>query len=96
MKTGQGTAKIILIASIVVFLFYFVTLYVVKDVYAYALTGAIFEVLALPVLSMLVALPFVNIYMLIRYKSVPKGYIWYSFILLLLTAGMIWLKSNRT
>ena len=96
MKTGQGTAKIILIASIVVFLFYFVTLYVIKDVYTYALTGALFEVLALPILSMLVALPFVNIYMLLRYMSVPRQYILYSFILLLLTAGMIWLKSSRT
>ncbi len=94
MKTGQGTAKIILIASIVVFLFYFITLYVVEDVYTYALTGAIFEVLALPILSMLVALPFVNIYMLIKYKTVPKQYILYSFVLLLLTAAMIWLKSS--
>lgn len=95
MKNGVQTSRLTLILSIVVFLFYFTTLYLFKNVYDYKITGAIFELLSLPILSMLVAIPLINLYLLFRYKNSPRKYILYSYIIIALTIGIIMIRDVR-
>lgn len=60
------TAKLLLALSGAVLLFYLLTLYIIADVYRYPAVGAISELLALPMLILLVAIPVVLLLMIFK------------------------------
>ena len=78
--------KAVFVLSVFVFLFYLYTIVVAIDVYKYAFVGAIFELLSIPVLLLLVAVPVLSIFQIIKYKKVPT---WYTAGSLVFTAASI-------
>ncbi len=61
-----------ILLSILVFLFYFSAQVLISDVYKYAVVGAVFEILSIPMLALLVILPVVTIVQLVKQKQAPK------------------------
>lgn len=62
------------------------------DVYAYAITGAIFEILWLPMLASLFLLPIVGIVFWIKEKFNPHSFFLYSALITLITLVFAVLK----
>jgi hypothetical protein len=68
------TAKILLLLSILLIAFYFVHFYVIGDVYRYAIVGAIYELLWLPMLLCLFGVPFFSVIVFIKNKGKHRFY----------------------
>lgn len=85
------TSVIVFIASIIVLLFWF--LGQAGDVYRYAWLGALFEILSLPMLAGLFALPVVSFVLLIKNKFNPRSLYLYSFIISLV--GMLLIVTSK-
>lgn len=71
--THPRTGVLVFILSAAVFLFYLATLVFFPDVYHYAVVGAVYELLALPMLALLVTLPMINILLLVN-RQTPRLY----------------------
>lgn len=83
--THPRTWALVLALSAAVFLFYLATVVFFPDVYRYAVAGAVYELLALPMLALLVALPITSILLLVN-RQTP----WlYPVLSLVLTMGSI-------
>ena len=65
----------------------------IVDVYAYALLGAIFEILWLPMLGLLTVLPVLSIVGLYKENFNFKSLYWYS--LLLISAVILWMMLRN-
>ena len=65
----RNLPTVLFFVSIGIFLFYLVTAYLVRDVYAYAWTGALFELLSFPILILLFAIPPIILIRVFRFKS---------------------------
>ena len=70
----RNTSKVILILSALVFLFYLSLQVLIGNVYRYAVVGALFELLSVPMLLLLVILPIASLVQLISAKANAKGY----------------------
>jgi hypothetical protein len=66
------TSRLILLLSIAVFLYYFMEKFIFTDVYKLAFVGAVYEILWLPMLLLLVAVPVGSILILVN-KHSRKG-----------------------
>jgi hypothetical protein len=66
------TSRLILLLSIAVFLYYFMEKFIFTDVYKFAFVGAVYEILWLPMLLLLVAVPVGSILILVN-KHSRKG-----------------------
>ena len=88
---NQKTSKIILVLSVLVFLFYLSSRILISNVYDYAFVGAVFELLFIPMLGLLVAIPILCIIQLIKFKG-PVNIYAIASILLLATAIWILVK----
>ena len=75
----------ILVVSLIVFLYYFVGYVILADVYKFAVVGAIYELLWLPMLLSLVVIPIASILILIN-RNTRK---WFALISLILIAAVI-------
>jgi len=87
----QNASRLVLLASFLVVLFYFTGFIVLSNVYKYAIVGAFFELLSIPMLLLLVAIPIFSFIHLI--KGSAKGYNIAS-ILLIAIAIYILLRSS--
>jgi hypothetical protein len=67
-------SKLIFAVSIFVFMFYLLALVVLTNVYQYAVVGALCELLFLPMLALLIAIPVLSIVQLIKYRKSAKAY----------------------
>ena len=85
---NQKTSKIILVLSVLVFLFYLSSRILISNVYDYAFVGAVFELLSIPMLGLLVALPILCVIQLIKFKG-PVNI--YAIVSILLIAAAIWI-----
>jgi hypothetical protein len=75
-------SKLIWVLSIFVFLYYLSSRILVADVYKYAWVGTVAEMLSVPVLGLLVSIPIISLLQLIKPKSMDRGYVIGSFILI--------------
>jgi hypothetical protein len=78
----KNAPKAVFLVSTLVFFFYLLTVVVLKDVYANSFAGALFEMLSIPMLLLLIAMPVLSIIQLIRYRKIA---VWYTVGTLLLT-----------
>ena len=76
------TSKIVFILSIFVSVFWFLTY--VLDVYHFAITGAVFELLWLPMIIMIFVLPVFSVVQLIKEKFSLKSLYLYSLVIIAL------------
>lgn len=67
------------------FLFYLLGQVLISNVYKYAIVGALFELLSIPMLLLLVALPILGIGQLINSKGNARGYAIASLALIAMT-----------
>jgi hypothetical protein len=89
---GHANApKYILAISVIVFVFYLIGFVLLKDVYKYAFVGALFELLSIPMLLLLAAIPVVNIIHLVKYHDLSP---WHSVLSLLLVIASIIILAN--
>lgn len=79
--------KIVFGFSGAVAIFWSVTLF--TDVYHFAVVGAIYEILWLPMILLVYILPFVSLILWILEKFNTKSFSFYAFLLLLLTVVII-------
>ncbi|RYZ53830.1 MAG: hypothetical protein EOO14_14995 [Chitinophagaceae bacterium] len=82
-----------LLLSGLVFLFYVSIQVLVADVYSYAVVGALFELLSIPMLFLLLTLPILCSIQLFKSKGTSKLYALFSFGLLLLTIMLLVLTA---
>ena len=75
--------KIIFAFSAVVCAFWFLSQHM--NVYRFAVVGAIFEFLYLPMLALLIVLPIISILLMVKEKFSLRSFSVYSFLLLLVT-----------
>lgn len=73
--------RVVLILSIVTSLYWFIGKSI--DVYRFAFTGAVFELLWLPMLASILLLPLLSILFLIKDKFNPRSLALYSILLLI-------------
>lgn len=73
--------RVVLILSIITSLYWFIGKS--TDVYHFAFTGAIFELLWLPMLALILLLPLLSILFLIQDKFNPRSLALYSIVLLI-------------
>jgi hypothetical protein len=66
------TSRLLLLLSIAVFLYYFIAKFIFTNVYKFPVVGAVYELLWLPMLLLLVAVPVGSILILIN-KHSKKG-----------------------
>jgi len=83
--TNRSASKVILILSGLVFLFYLSIQVLISNVYRYAFVGALFELLSIPMLLLLVALPIFCILQLIKSRGISRGYAVVSLVLIVIT-----------
>lgn len=76
------TKKTVFILCLMVFVYYFLVLHVISDVYEYAVVGAIFEMSSFPMLSLLLILPVVTLIQIVKEKLSIQSFPVYSFIVL--------------
>lgn len=81
----RKASKVILVLSVLVFLFYLSAQVLISDVYQYAFVGAVFEFLSIPMLLLLVVIPILCIVQLIKQKRAARGYVIASFVLIAAT-----------
>jgi cytochrome bd-type quinol oxidase subunit 2 len=84
-----SAARILLVLSLLAFLYFLTGWHLLEDVYRYALTGILFELLWLPMLLCLPVLPLLNILLAIR--STGSTRLLAAVSLLLNTASIIFL-----
>lgn len=77
---SSGTSKIVFILSILVSAFWFLV-YVV-DVYHFAITGAVFELLWLPMIVIIFVLPVLSLVLLAKEKFNIRSLYLYSLIII--------------
>ena len=68
------TAKLLLGLSIFAFAYFLICWILIDDIYQYAAAGAIYELLWLPMLLSLVAIPLLSILIFITNKGKPRIY----------------------
>jgi hypothetical protein len=68
------TAKLLLGVGIMIFLFYILTLYVIKGVYKYRVVGAVSELLSFPMLFLLILLPVALVMALLKGPKAVRLY----------------------
>ena len=68
------TAKLLFGLSLFVIAFYLIGYIVIEDVYRYAVVGAIYELLSLPMLLCLVVVPFFSVLVFIKNKGKHRIY----------------------
>ncbi|MGW8124049.1 hypothetical protein ACV07N_15425 [Roseivirga echinicomitans] len=83
--------KIIFVLSFLTAAFWVVGQFV--DVYHFAIVGAIFEIVWLPMIVLLFVLPVLSLFYLVKEKFSPKSLYLYSFLMLLATGLFLYLKS---
>ena len=86
LLVNKNVIKEVFVLSVFAFLFYLFTVVVAFDVYKYDFVGALFELLSVPMLLSLVAVPVLSIFQLIKYKKVL---VWYTTGSLLFSAASI-------
>ena len=74
MFKNQATAKVILVTSIIVFVFFLFTDVFRFDVYRYPVVGAIFELLWFPIMALLLLIPIMCVIIFIKNHGVPRIY----------------------
>ena len=79
---NSKNGKLIFIISFVVFAFYFVGRTVAGDVYRYAVVGAIYELLWLPMLVSLLVVPIVSVTIFFKKGKYAKLYAALSILLI--------------
>jgi hypothetical protein len=83
---------LVFIVSLVVFAFYFTVYTQVIDVYKYAVVGAIYELLWLPMLLSLVLVPLVSAIVFVKQEGKARIY---SILAILFIIGSIVIMTNR-
>ena len=86
---NSGTAKVILLLSIIVCLF--IIAGQTLDVYHFAVTGAIFEILWLPCLALTFILPILAIVFLVKEKFTLRSFYLYSILIFVLNMLLLFL-----
>jgi len=86
-----NTGKLFFLLSIALFLFWLSGR--VIDIYHFAFVGAIFELLWLPMLSLLVALPVVSTIFWVKEKFSVRSFYFYSLLMFLVT--LLFLIFNK-
>ena len=81
------TAKYLFALSCAVVAFYIIVYFVIDDVYRYAVVGAVFELLWLPMLLCLVAIPIFS--SLVIFKNKGKARVYASLAILLTIISII-------
>lgn len=84
-------AKIIFSLSVLTAFFWCSVMLV--DIYHFAIVGAIYEILWLPMLLLIYIMPIVVFVFLLKTKFNLKSWLTYSFLLLALTIVIIWFYS---
>lgn len=79
---NSKNGKLIFIISFVVFAFYFFVYIVATDVYRYAVVGAIYELLWLPMLASLLVVPIVSVTIFFKRERHAKLYAALSILLI--------------
>jgi hypothetical protein len=82
---NSKTSLLVFLMSAGTFLFYFVEKFVLVDVYRFAFTGAIYEILWLPMLLSLLLVPIAGLFMLIN----KQGNKWLALLSMLLIGAAI-------
>lgn len=83
--------KVVLILSVLTSVFW--CLVQLVDVYYFAVSGAIFEIMWLPMIALIIALPILSLFFLAKQKFSLKSLHLYSFLLLLATILLIVLRN---
>jgi len=86
-KRHFNTGKLFFILSIGLLLFWLPGL--VTDVYHFAFVGAVYEILWLPMLAMLIALPALSFIFWAREKFSARSFYFYSLLIVIATIGLI-------
>lgn len=89
MRNGILTAKILCLASLIIFIFFFSSFYLANDLSSTSAYGKFYEAIAQPAISLLIAIPFVSLYLVIRYRNLPKKYIVFSFLFIALAVAIL-------
>jgi len=91
IKTKR-TSRIVLLLSLIVFTFWYIGNSI--DIYQFALVGAIFELLWLPMLALIFVLPIISVYYLIKEKFTIKSLYIYSILIIGITIlGMVFMNQ---
>lgn len=91
---SKDASKLVLALNILVFLFYLSALVLFRDVYQFALVGALFEMSSIPMLLLLGGIPLYCIVQLIQSKGNIKRHVLASALLITATI-VILVKSNE-
>ena len=89
--TSNNNAKIVFGLSIFTAIFWCLVQFI--DVYHFAISGAIFELLWLPMIASLFILPVISLVFLVKVKFNPKSLYLYSILIILATAVIIFLNN---
>jgi membrane-bound acyltransferase YfiQ involved in biofilm formation len=71
---NRNASKVMLMLSALAFLFYLSVQVLISNVYKYAVVGALFELLSMPMLLLLVVIPILSIVQLIKLKGTARVY----------------------
>ncbi len=93
MLTNKNNARAVFILSVLAFTYWLLVLYVITDVYRHAALGALYEILWLPMLVCVVALPGISILQMIKTKWSAGSYQFFSLLFCTATACLILLKQ---
>jgi hypothetical protein len=86
LGSRNNFAVLVLVLSLFTHLFWWVVLYIIRDVYKFPVAGVVFELLWLPMILLVFALPLVCVFFFIKKKMHPDKRYLYS---LLITIGTI-------
>lgn len=90
---SKGSSKLVLLLSIAVFIFYLSVNLLIENAYGYAIVGALFELLSVPMFLLLISLPVVSLIRLIGSKGAEKSYAIASFTFTVATIWMLTLTA---
>lgn len=91
-KIVWHTDLIVLLLSIFIFIFWLVSHYI--NVYSYSVTGALYELLALPTLALGIILPVVIVYRIIKRSFKTVAYPILSLVFLLMTFWVLYFNQQ--
>lgn len=93
MFTNKNSARAVFILSVFSFTYWLLVLFVIADDYKSAAMGALYEILWLPMLVCIVALPVISIFLMIKTKFSPGSFQFFSLVFCIATLCLILLKQ---
>jgi hypothetical protein len=86
---NRNASKVMLMLSALAFLFYLSVQVLISNDYKYAVVGALFELLSMPMLLLLVVIPILSIVQLIKLKGTARVYAFASLVLIATTVFVL-------